>query len=93
MGNYSVAYKAIDSCKTMNLALKDQEKNEIILYESKILQKQAKFAEVVTLMEEQEQYLKFNLDLYSISLFTMKTFSRLTIKRITLKKRKRSAWL
>lgn len=77
----------------MNLALKDQEKNEIILYESKILQKQAKFAEVVTLMEEQEQYLKFNLDLYSISLFTMKTFSRITIKRITLKKRKRSAWL
>jgi peptide alpha-N-acetyltransferase len=56
IGNYSVAYKAIDSCKSMTEnSLKDQEKNQIILYEAKLLQKQGKYSEIVTLLESQQK--------------------------------------
>jgi hypothetical protein len=37
-------------------SLKDQEKNEIILYEVNILQKQKKFDELVSLLETQKKY-------------------------------------
>jgi peptide alpha-N-acetyltransferase len=55
-GNYSLAYKAIDSCKSMQETnLKEQEKNEIILYEALLLQKQKKYNEIITLLEANQK--------------------------------------
>ena len=67
VGNHAVAFKAIDSCKSMTEnSLKEQEKNEILLYEVKLLQKQEKYSEVISLLEAQQKYfqIKFILETF-----------------------------
>lgn len=74
-GNYSVAFRAIDSCKSMTENnLKEQEKTEIILYEVRIHQKQDQHKEIVTLLEAQQKYSFNNEGTFLTRLKVMKVF-------------------
>ena len=55
-GNFNLAYKSIDSCRSMQETnLKEQERNEILLYQALILQKQQKYTEIITLLEANQK--------------------------------------